>query len=191
MAPPILGPTSPADDRCASGRTGRAARDGDAARRGPFFWRRSCCCIWPTLDPALVEPPSFLSTEPEQVNETFTVRAGRGARTPVSSTATRSSSAGPKIRIIGIDAPEVEAVPGRSDAAAAATAKLQALSTRVRLRWSARIDNNRPLWPRLAHISSHTGRTAPPVDRRRHAQSGARRPLSRPQGELVLSRLPN
>jgi endonuclease YncB( thermonuclease family) len=60
--------------------------------------------VWAGFDPALVYPPEFLSGPAERVTDHFT-RCGRGRGAPESSTATRER----KIRVIGIDAPEVHA----------------------------------------------------------------------------------
>ena len=79
------------------------------------------------MDPALVEPPSFLSTEPERVSEHFTrCGPGRGHACVVDGDTFKLGQR--KVRIIGIDAPEVHgACPEESRLAEAATAKLQAL----------------------------------------------------------------
>jgi endonuclease YncB( thermonuclease family) len=79
-------------------------------------------------DPALVEPPAFLSSDPERVSETFT-RCGpaRGHACVIDGDTFKLGAR--KIRMIGIDAPETH--PARCAAEARlgeqATARLQAL----------------------------------------------------------------
>lgn len=83
--------------------------------------------IWPTLDPALVEPPAFLSTDPERVDETFT-RCGRGRGHACVVDGDTFKLGQRKVRIIGIDAPEVQgACAEEVRLAEASTRKLQAL----------------------------------------------------------------
>ena len=79
-------------------------------------------------DPALIEPPSFLSADPEQVSETFTrCGLGRGHACVIDGDTFKLGER--KVRIIGIDAPETH--PSRCAEEARlgelATAKLQAL----------------------------------------------------------------
>ena len=58
------------------------------------------------MDPALVEPPAFLSTEPERISERFTrCGPGRGHACVVDGDTIKLGER--KVRIIGIDAPEV------------------------------------------------------------------------------------
>jgi endonuclease YncB( thermonuclease family) len=81
-----------------------------------------------TGDPALVEPPGFLASEPEQVAETFTrCGLGRGHACVIDGDTFKIGER--KVRIIGIDAPETH--PSRCAEEArlgeAATAKLQEL----------------------------------------------------------------
>lgn len=78
--------------------------------RDTFFWLRSIglACVlmilWPALDPALVEPPAFLSTEPETVDATF-VPCG-AAPTACVVDGDTFGVGDRRIRIIGIDTPE-------------------------------------------------------------------------------------
>jgi endonuclease YncB( thermonuclease family) len=82
----------------------------------------------PVVDPALIDPPAFLSTDPETVDETFTrCGPGRGHACVIDGDTFKLGDR--KVRIIGIDAPEThparcarEAMLGEQ-----ATAKLQAL----------------------------------------------------------------
>ena len=94
----------------------------------PFFLGGVLLSIWPAVDPALVEPPSFLSTDPERVAEQFS-RCGRG-RAHACVIDGDTIKIGPrKIRIIGIDAPETHPArcPAEARAGEAATAELQRL----------------------------------------------------------------
>ena len=83
--------------------------------------------IWPALDPALIEPPTFLSNEPERVSERFTMCGpGRGHACVIDGDTFKLGKR--KIRIIGIDAPEVAArCPEEAALAKAATNELQRL----------------------------------------------------------------
>jgi endonuclease YncB( thermonuclease family) len=79
-------------------------------------------------DPALIEPPSFLSSDPEHVSETFT-RCGPGRGNACVIDGDTFKLGNRKVRIIGIDTPETH--PPRCGEEARlgelATAKLQAL----------------------------------------------------------------
>jgi endonuclease YncB( thermonuclease family) len=79
-------------------------------------------------DPALIEPPGFLSSEPEPVSANFTrCGPGRGAACVIDGDTFKLGQR--RIRVIGIDAPETH--PSRCAEEARlgeqATAKLQAL----------------------------------------------------------------
>jgi endonuclease YncB( thermonuclease family) len=93
----------------------------------PFVLGIVLLLIWPTLDPALVEPPAFLSTDPERVAAHFTrCGPGRGHACVIDGDTFKIGQR--KVRIIGIDAPEVHArCPAEARLAEQATAKLQAL----------------------------------------------------------------
>ena len=83
--------------------------------------------IWPTLDPALIEPPAFLSTGPETVDLRFG-RCGveRGHACVVDGDTFRIGRR--RIRIVEIDAPELAGqCQSERVLAQAATVKLQAL----------------------------------------------------------------
>lgn len=78
-------------------------------------------------DPALVEPPEWLATEPEPVSAEFTRCAAGGAAACVVDGDTFHLGER-RIRIIGIDTPEVKArCPAEAEQAEAATAMLQGL----------------------------------------------------------------
>lgn len=94
----------------------------------PFILGGILLVAWPTLDPALVEPPAFLSTEPEQAAAQFTrCGPGRGHACVIDGDTFRLGDR--RIRIIGIDAPETH--PARCGEEArlgeAATVRLQEL----------------------------------------------------------------
>jgi len=93
----------------------------------PFILGAILLAIWPAADPALIEPPSFLSSEPERVSERFTLCGpGRGHACVIDGDTFKLGKR--KIRIIGIDAPEVAArCPDEAALAKAATNELQRL----------------------------------------------------------------
>jgi endonuclease YncB( thermonuclease family) len=81
-------------------------------------------------DPALVEPPGFLSSEPERVEEQFTwCGPGRGHACVIDGDTFKLGER--SVRIIGIDAPETHPARCAKEAGLgeAATAKLQDLLT--------------------------------------------------------------
>ena len=74
----------------------------------PFILGAILLTIWPAMDPALMEPPKFLQTEPERVSEHFTrCGPGRGHACVIDGDTIRLGDR--KIRIIGIDTAEVVA----------------------------------------------------------------------------------
>src|SRR5215207_7765118 len=80
-----------------------AGRLAVAAR--PFVLLGALLAVWAGMDPALVEPPAFLSTDPERVSESFTrCGPGRGHACVVDGDTFKLGTR--KVRIIGIDAPE-------------------------------------------------------------------------------------
>ncbi len=92
----------------------------------PFLLLAILLLIWPAVDPALVEPPSFLSSAPESVRGDFTrCGPGRGVNCVVDGDTFKLGER--KVRIVGIDAPEMH--PSRCAEEArqgeAATAHLQ------------------------------------------------------------------
>lgn len=93
----------------------------------PFVLAAILVGIWIGMDPALVEPPAFLSGEPERVAERFTrCGPGRGHACVIDGDTFKLGDR--KVRIIGIDTPEVKArCPEEARLAEAATARLQEL----------------------------------------------------------------
>ena len=84
--------------------------------------------IWPMADPALIEPPAFLSTDPEQVNEQFTrCGIGRGHACVIDGDTFKLGER--KVRLVGIDAPETHPPRCAEEArlGEAATGELQRL----------------------------------------------------------------
>jgi micrococcal nuclease len=100
-------------------------------------------------DPALVEPPAFLSTEPETVDSQFTrCGPGRGQACVIDGDTFKLGDR--KVRIIGIDAPETHP-PGCAEEARLgeqATAKLQALLNEGPFEMSAPIYGSRDRYGR-------------------------------------------
>ena len=97
--------------------------------------------IWPTLDPALVEPPAFLSTEPERVDLSFT-KCGteRSHACVVDGDTIRIGKR--RIRIVGIDAPEIHGqCQAERELAARSTDRLRSLLNQGPFVMTARIDD--------------------------------------------------
>ena len=114
----------------------------------PFILGAILLSIWPAMDPALVEPPGFLATEPELVNEHFTrCGPGRGHACVIDGDTIKLGER--KIRIIGIDAPEVDArCPAEAVQAEAATAELQRLLNQGPFEMVGRIGNQQDRYGR-------------------------------------------
>ena len=94
----------------------------------PFILLAILVSAWIGMDPALVEPPALLSTEPERVDEVFTrCGPGRGHACVIDGDTFKLGDR--KIRIIGIDAPETHPARCAEEArlGEAATARLQVL----------------------------------------------------------------
>lgn len=83
---------------------------------------------WAGADPLLVDPPSFLSSEPERVSETFS-RCGPGRSHACVIDGDTFKLGKRKVRIIGIDAPETHgpSCPAEAKLGERATARLQEL----------------------------------------------------------------
>ncbi len=106
----------------------------------PFLLFAVALLVWPTLDARLLEPPAFLSTEPEPVSRTF-ARCGSGhsAACVVDGDTIRLGQR--RIRIVGIDTPEREArCLAEARAAEAAAARLQELLSERPFEMLGRID---------------------------------------------------
>jgi endonuclease YncB( thermonuclease family) len=107
----------------------------------PFVLAAVLLLVWPTLDPALVEPPAFLSTDPDRVAEHFTrCGPGRGHACVIDGDTFKIGQR--KVRIIGIDAPELHArCPAEAHLAEQATVRLQALLNQGPFEMVGRIDD--------------------------------------------------
>lgn len=93
----------------------------------PFALLAVLAALWPALDPALVEPLGPLATDPERVTASFT-RCGRGRGHACVVDGDTFKLGERKIRIIGIDAPEVHGQCAEERRLAErATARLQSL----------------------------------------------------------------
>jgi micrococcal nuclease len=115
----------------------------------PFILGGILLSIWPAMDPALVEPPAFLATAPEQVNEQFTrCGLGRGHACVIDGDTFKLGDR--KIRIIGIDAPETHPARCAKEAALgeAATAELQRLLNQGPFEMVGRIDDRKDRYGR-------------------------------------------
>lgn len=97
--------------------------------------------LWPTLDPALIEPPGFLSTAPERVDRRFTVCGEqRSAACVVDGDTLRIGKR--RIRIVGIDAPETDGrCPAERDLARRSTRHLHTVLNQGPFVMTARIDD--------------------------------------------------
>jgi endonuclease YncB( thermonuclease family) len=94
----------------------------------PFILLAILASLWIGMDPALVEPPAFLSTDPERVSQQFTrCGPGRGFACVIDGDTFKLGNR--KVRIIGIDAPETHPprCPAEAELGEKATARLQAL----------------------------------------------------------------
>ena len=94
----------------------------------PFALAGILGALWVGYDPAVIEPPSFLSSDPERVTEHFTrCGIGRGHACVIDGDTLKIGQR--RIRIIGIDAPETHPArcPKEARLGEAATAKLQEL----------------------------------------------------------------
>lgn len=97
--------------------------------------------LWPAADPALLEPIGFLASEPERVTAIFTrCGPGRGHACVVDGDTFKLGQR--KVRIIGIDAPEVQGrCAEERKLAEAATVRLQALLNQGPFTMTGRIDD--------------------------------------------------
>ena len=105
--------------------------------------------LWPTLDPALVEPPGFLSTDPERIAAHFTrCGPGRGNSCVIDGDTFKLGQR--KVRIVGIDAPETHPPNCAEEArlGQAATAELIRLLNQGPFEMNGRIDDMRDRYGR-------------------------------------------
>lgn len=114
----------------------------------PFILGSILLSIWPAMDPALIEPPSFLSSEPEKTDHRFTrCGPGRGHACVIDGDTFKLGQR--KIRIIGIDTPEIEArCPEESAMAERATLELQRLLNQGPFVMTGRIGNQKDRYGR-------------------------------------------
>ena len=91
----------------------------------PFLLLGALLVLWAGFDPALVDPPEFLAGEPERVHHRFTrCGPGRGHACVIDGDTFKLGNR--KVRIIGIDTPEVQGqCPRETQLAEEATAALQ------------------------------------------------------------------
>jgi endonuclease YncB( thermonuclease family) len=108
----------------------------------PFILFGLLLVLWPALDPALLEPPRFLQTDPEPVSATFT-RCGLGRSWACVIDGDTFKLGDRKIRIIGIDTPETHPARCAEEARLGelATAKLQQLLNERPFEMVGRIDD--------------------------------------------------
>ena len=107
----------------------------------PFGLLAILCGIWVTMDPALVEPPEILAGEPEQVSETFS-RCGFGRAHACVIDGDTFKLGNRKVRIIGIDAPEVHGQCAEEvRIAERATVRLQELLNQGPFEMAGRVDD--------------------------------------------------
>ena len=98
--------------------------------------------LWPALDPALVEPPAFLSTDPERIDAQFTrCGPGRGKACVIDGDTFKIGQR--KVRIVGIDAPETHPAtcPEEARLGEAATVELMRLLNQGPFTMTGRIDD--------------------------------------------------
>jgi micrococcal nuclease len=131
----------------------------------PFLLFFILALIWNTLDPALMEPPDFLSTAPEQVETSFTI-CGEGSSEACVIDGDTFRLGQRSIRLVGLDAPETH--PSRCEAEAqlggAATERLVALLNLGPFEMRARIDEQYDRYGRellvLTRIEANGNRTS-------------------------------
>lgn len=109
-------------------------------RLRPFILGAVLLAIWPAMDARLVEPPAWLASEPEPVDERFT-RCGRGRAHGCVVDGDTFRLGQRRIRIVGIDAPEVNGqCPAEARLAEAATVRLMQLLNAGAFEMVGRID---------------------------------------------------
>lgn len=115
----------------------------------PWLFLVIALAIWPTVDPALVEPPAILSSDPESVSGTFT-RCGPGSGENCVIDGDTFKLGKRKVRIIGIDAPETHPSSCAEEAqlGEAATAELERLLNEAPFTMTGRIDDTQDRYGR-------------------------------------------
>lgn len=111
--------------------------------------------LWVLLDPAIYEPPSFLSTRPERVAGSFG-RCGAAKRDHCVIDGDTFKLGERTIRLIGIDAPEIHPArcPAEARAGEAATAELQRLLNQGAFMMTARFDKPSDRYGRELRVAS-------------------------------------
>jgi len=138
-------------------RRSRPRRRFSAFVARPFVLAVILAGVWLGFDPALVEVPSLLAGEPERVEHTFT-RCGRGHSFACVVDGDTIRLGQRRIRVIGIDAPEVKArCPEEARLAEAATAELQRLLNLGPFEMVARLDDPTDRWGRELRALRRTG----------------------------------
>ena len=123
----------------------------------PFILAGILAGAWVGYDPALVEPPAILSSEPELVDETFT-RCGRGRGHACVIDGDTFKLGERKVRIIGIDTPEVQArCPEEARLAEQATLQLLASLNARPFEMRAWAHNRRDRYGRELMVLTRTG----------------------------------
>ena len=114
----------------------------------PFILLGILVSIWVGMDPALVEPPAVFSGEPETVSASFT-RCGPGRGHACVTDGDTFKLGKRRVRLIGIDAPEVKArCDEEARLAEQATARLQALLSEGPFEMSGWAHNRRDRYDR-------------------------------------------
>ena len=123
----------------------------------PFILGGIALTIWPTLDPALVEPVDFLASAPERIDATFT-RCGRGRGHACVIDGDTIKLGSRKVRIIGIDTPEASDPQCAEEARLGerATAELQRLLNEGPFTMVGRSFNDRDRYGRDLRALSRT-----------------------------------
>ena len=113
--------------------------------------------LWPTLDPALIEPPAFLSAAPERVAMRFT-RCARGRGQGCVTDGDTFKLGKRRIRIVGIDAPETHPAncPEEARLGEAATVELMRLLNQGPFVMTGRIDDMTDRYGRELRVLSRT-----------------------------------
>jgi endonuclease YncB( thermonuclease family) len=123
----------------------------------PFVLAAILAGLWPTLDPALVEPPAFLSAAPERVAHRFTpCGRGRGHACVIDGDTFKLGKR--KIRIVGIDAPETHGAncPEEARLGQAATVTLMRLLNQGPFTMTGRIDDMTDRYGRELKVVTRT-----------------------------------